>query len=150
MLQSGKGSTRVSRPGGWEQSAALTVEAQVNMRTKAAAALFLGLSACATPPQTVGTAAPVARPSRATSAPVRDGVIGLGASQLQAMFGVPVAQLTEGPARKLQFAGTTCVLDAYLYAPASGGEPAVTHVDTRKVSGEDIDRASCVAALRMR
>ncbi len=116
----------------------------------AAAASLLGLGACATPPQTVGTTAPVARPSRATSAPARDGVIGLGASQLQAMLGAPVAQLTEGPARKLQFAGTTCVLDAYLYAPAGGGEPAVTHVDTRKVSGEDIDRASCVAALRTR
>lgn len=119
----------------------------MDMRTKAAAALLLALAACATPPTPVArTAAPVT----STRVPPRssDGVIGLGAAQLQALLGTPVAQLSEGPARKLQFAGTACVLDAYLYPPERGGEPAVTHVDTRRPTGEDIDRAACIAALR--
>ncbi len=42
------------------------------------------------------------------------------------------------------------MLDAYLYPPAPGREPVVTHVDARLPSGEDIDRASCVAALSRR
>lgn len=123
----------------------------MSMQIKAAAALLLALSACATAPRPVaGTSVPASRAVRAAPTPTRDGVLGLGAAQLQAMFGTPVAQLTEGSARKLQFAGAACVLDAYLYPPARGGEPAVTHVDTRRPTGEDTDRAACVAALRTR
>lgn len=141
------GSAAVSRPAPVEQLAVRAVERPMGMRTKAAATLLLAVGACATPP------APVARtalPRAATrlAAPVRDGVIGLGAAQLQALLGTPVAQLAEGSARKLQFAGSTCVLDAYLYPPERGGEPAVTHVDTRRLTGEDADRMSCIAALR--
>jgi len=42
------------------------------------------------------------------------------------------------------------VLDAYLYPPGPGREPVVTHVDARLPSGDDIDRASCIAALSRR
>lgn len=120
------------------------------MQTRiSSAAMLLCLAACATTPPAVRVAAAVARPAPAAPAPIRSGVIGLRAVQLQAMFGTPIAQLTEGPARKMQFAGTTCVLDAYLY-PNAQGEPAVTHVDTRKLTGEDADRAACVASLRTR
>ena len=60
----------------------------------------------------------------------------------------PDLDLREGPARKLQFLGPACVLDAYLYPPRSGrGEPVVTYVDARQPDGRDMDRASCVAAL---
>jgi hypothetical protein len=53
----------------------------------------------------------------------------------------------EGDARKLQFAGPACVLDAYLYLPAAGRDAVVTHIDARLPDGRDFDRASCIAAL---
>ncbi len=53
-------------------------------------------------------------------------------------------------ARRLQFAGPICILDAYLYPPDTSAEPQVTYVDARQPDGRDIDRASCVAALTRR
>ncbi|MET0309612.1 MAG: hypothetical protein ABW023_12975 [Sphingomonas sp.] len=73
------------------------------------------------------------------------------APKLIAQFGTPAMDLSEGRARKLQFAGPICVLDAYLYPPASGrGDQVVTHLDTRQRDGAPIDQASCVAALTKR
>ena len=65
-------------------------------------------------------------------------------------FGKPDSDVQEGPARKLQFAGPVCILDAYLYPRAGGGEPVVTYLDARQPDGRDFDRASCVAALSRR
>jgi hypothetical protein len=48
------------------------------------------------------------------------------------------------------FVGPACVLDAYLYPPDPTKEPVVTWLDARLPSGEDMDRASCVAALTRR
>jgi hypothetical protein len=62
------------------------------------------------------------------------------------VFGQPDADIREGTARKLQFAGPICVLDAYLY-PNGGEPPRVTYLDAREPDGSTIDRASCVAAL---
>jgi hypothetical protein len=42
------------------------------------------------------------------------------------------------------------VLDAYLYPQRERGEPVVTHVDARLPDGRDVDRDSCIAALRRR
>ena len=42
------------------------------------------------------------------------------------------------------------MLDAYLYPPAAGREPLVRYLDARLPSGDDFDRASCVAALSRR
>jgi len=51
----------------------------------------------------------------------------------------------------LQFSGTACVLDVYLYPPAAGSEPEATYVDARRSSdGQDVDRAACIVALRSR
>ena len=69
---------------------------------------------------------------------------------LAAQFGKADLDVREGSARKLQFVGPACVLDTYLYPPAVGGEPIVTHVDARLPDGRDMDRASCVAALSRR
>ncbi|HET9641057.1 MAG TPA: hypothetical protein VFP12_17840 [Allosphingosinicella sp.] len=77
-------------------------------------------------------------------------VIGRTARMLEAQFGKPSLDVREGPARKLQFAGAACVLDAYLYPPKGGGEPIVTHIDARLRDGRDLDRASCVVALTRR
>jgi hypothetical protein len=93
--------------------------------------------------------APVARPVPYTSTGLEN-VLGRTARMLEAQFGKPALDVREGPARKLQFGGPACVLDAYLYPPKGGGEPIVTHIDARLRDGRDLDRASCVAALTRR
>jgi hypothetical protein len=106
----------------------------------------LALAGCApTVQQQVArpAAAPVALPARTGL----EAVIGRTAAVLTGQFGAAVLDVREGSARKLQFATPACVLDAYLYPPAAGGEPIVTHVDARKLDGADFDRASCIAAL---
>ncbi len=76
-------------------------------------------------------------------------VMGRDANALVAALGKPDADIHEGTARKLQFSGPFCVLDAYLY-PKGNAAPVVTHVDARQRDGSPIDRASCVAALTRR
>ena len=75
--------------------------------------------------------------------------MGHTAPSLIGLFGQPDADVREGDARKLQFQGPICVLDAYLY-PKGGKAPVVTYVDARQPDGRAIDRASCVAALTRR
>ena len=80
-----------------------------------------------------------------------EGVIGNDAAGLIRQFGPPRLDIVEGDARKLQFSGTACVLDAYLYPPLAGKEPLATYIDARRPSdGQDVDRAACIAALRVR
>jgi hypothetical protein len=94
-------------------------------------------------------AVPAAAPATAPAGLVA--VKGQTAPRLIAQFGQPALDMTEGRGRKLQFGGPICVLDAYLYPPASGrGEPIVTYLDTRQRDGGPIDQASCVAALAAR
>lgn len=76
-----------------------------------------------------------------------DRVLGKDLRALVSLFGTPNQDVREETARKLQYASAVCVLDAYLYPPGPGREPLVTHVDARLPTGEDIDRASCIAAL---
>ena len=72
-------------------------------------------------------------------------------SALVGLFGQPRLDVVEGDMRKLQFMGEACVLDVFLYPLAPGAEPVATYVDARRYSdGLDVDRASCVAALRQR
>jgi hypothetical protein len=79
-----------------------------------------------------------------------EGVMGRNARALVALFGDPDLDVREGDARKLQFLGPACVLDAYLYPARAGADPIVTHVDARLPDGRDMDRASCIAALSRR
>lgn len=78
------------------------------------------------------------------------GVMGQTALGLEALFGPADLDVREGSARKLQFGGPACVLDAYLYPPSRSAEAVVTYVDARLPDGRDIDRASCVASLTRR
>ena len=94
-------------------------------------------------PVTAGTVAP------SYSAVGLERVLGQDAAGLTRLFGQPDADTREGDARRLQFAGRFCVLDAYLY-PKAGAEPRVTWLDAREPDGSGIDRASCVAALQRR
>ena len=79
-----------------------------------------------------------------------DAVMGQNAAQLIRRFGQPRLDITEGAGHKLQFTSDRCVLDAYLYPQRQGSEPIVTHVDARSPTGEDVDRAACIATLGRR
>jgi hypothetical protein len=77
-----------------------------------------------------------------------ENVIQKDAAALIREFGPPRLDVHEGDMRKLQFAGTPCVLDVYLYPLRPGAEPVATYVDARRESdGRDVDRAACIAAL---
>lgn len=108
-------------------------------------ALLALLAACGPtpPPRTI------APPPRLPVAGLEP-VLGKDAHALQLLFGPPDQDLREDKARRLQFSSRVCVLDAYLYPPAAGREPVVTYLDARLPNGDDIDRASCVAALSRR
>lgn len=116
----------------------------------AGGAALLLLGGCTTnPPPAVTPPPPVARP--VPPAPIGlERVIGQDARNLVALFGNPDQDTRETGARRLQFGGPICILDAYLYPPAKGQEPVVTYVDARQPDGRDIDRASCIAALTRR
>lgn len=120
-------------------------------RLPPALAPALLLAACTTPTtRPGGTPAPMSeKPANMHEAGL-ERVIGKTAAQLVALFGPADLDGREGPARKLQFVGPICVLDTYLYPSKDGAEPVVTYIDARLPSGEDIDRASCIAALSRR
>ena len=88
---------------------------------------------------------------RRLAVPGLEGVIGATRGDLIRQFGAARLDVWEGDARKLQYAGTACVLDIYLYPASAGREPQATYVDARRASdGKDVDRASCIVALRQR
>lgn len=102
-----------------------------------------------TPPASLYHTAPPA--ARVQSLPGLEGVIGADTRELSRLFGKPRLDVIEGDARKLQFTGTACVLDVYLYPPAPGQVPRASYVDARRSSdARDVDRAACVAALKKR
>ena len=105
--------------------------------------LTLLLAACASE-----TRAPVTTPPPNINRHQHGRLIGLTVPQLGELFGAPNLQIREGPGLKLQYRGGGCILDAYLYAPASGqGVERTTHVDTRLPSGADTDQVGCEAAI---
>jgi hypothetical protein len=129
--------------------------------------VLLALSACgedATPVASVSTRpqnhAPTHSPpprrlpppsARVLALPGLEGVIGVHADDLSRLFGPPRLDIQEGDARKLQFVGTSCVLDVYLYPPKAGGAPQSTYIDARRAAdAREVDRAACVTALRRR
>jgi len=98
------------------------------------------------PRQAVRRALP---PPTVQALPGLEGVIGADGGELARLFGAPRLDVLEGDARKLQFAGSACVLDIYLYPAAPGREPQASYIDARRASdGQDVDRAACVAAMR--
>ena len=104
---------------------------------------LISLTACVeNPPQ--ATAPPPPKPIQQSGL---DRVMGQNAEMLRALFGEPDMDVREGTARKLQYVGSACVLDAYLYPPAAGRDPLVRYIDARLPNGDDFDRASCIAAL---
>lgn len=121
------------------------------MRALGILALGLSVAACGEAPlaRPATPSAVAVKPLPAAAASGLDRVMGQNAAGLTQLFGNPDADIREGTARKLQFQGSYCVLDTYLY-PEKGKEPIVTHIDARQPDGSPIDRASCVAALARR
>jgi hypothetical protein len=111
--------------------------------------LALLLAGCATPGPQSATAPVEEKPIKLHEAGL-ERVMGKTVRELVALFGPADLDQHEGLARRLQFVGPACVLDTYLYPEKTGAEPLVTYIDARLPSGEDIDRASCVAALSRR
>ena len=103
------------------------------------------LSGCVPATQVAPVQAPVG--PNPQSAIGLEGVMGQNAAALTARFGTPALDVREGSARKLQFSNAVCVLDAYLYPRAGGGEAVAAHVDARLPDGRDVDRASCIASF---
>jgi hypothetical protein len=102
------------------------------------------------PPPTVPSRPPPQpfRPPQVEQGAGLESVIQKDAAALTREFGPPRLDVHEGDMRKLQFAGTPCVLDVYLYPLHPGAEPVATYVDARRESdGRDVDRAACIAAL---
>ena len=118
------------------------------MRYVLSAAALLLLAGCGATP------IPVSVPARpvASEPPLqRGGLIGLDANALATRFGQPRLKVREGDGTKLQFAGGSCLLDAYLYPPPSGsGLPRVTHIDTRTRDGRPVDQAGCIRMIEGR
>lgn len=98
---------------------------------------------------TVPRPAPVVRPAaHIQMIPGLENVIGADALQLGRQFGTPRLDLIEDDARKLQWTGTACILDVYLYPQPGSSQAKATYVDARRGDGREVDRAACVAALR--
>ena len=107
------------------------------------------------PSQAVPPTRPVAPPQTGFRAPEvmrqagLEGVIEQDAAALTRQFGNPRLDVREGDMRKLQFTGEACVLDVFLYPQRSGAEPVATYLEARRSSdGQEVDRVSCIAALR--
>jgi hypothetical protein len=79
-----------------------------------------------------------------------EAVMGKDIAALKRMFGEPRLDVIEVNGRKLQFTGTACVLDAYLYPDGSSKREIVTYIDARRSDGAEVDRAACVNALQQR
>lgn len=80
-----------------------------------------------------------------------EGVMGARADTLLAALGKPRIDLSEGDARKLQFASDECVLDIFFYPLRAGAEPVATHVDARRRSdGDAVDEVRCLREVARR
>ena len=126
------------------------------------------MAACtAVPPATAPTPAsrppasgvPPTRPVAPPASPFRspeiqhvpglESVLEQDAAGLTRLFGPPLLDVREGDARKLQFAGSACVLDVFLYPLRTGAEPVATYVEARRASdGQEVDRVACAQALQ--
>jgi hypothetical protein len=126
------------------------------MKSIAPTAMILLLAACGgaattvptgSRPATVSTRPAPAYPGTATAP---GSLIGRDARALTDLFGTPRLDVREGAARRIQFAGSACVLDVYLYPQVSGREPVVTHIDARLPDGRDTAADGCADSLKRR
>lgn len=110
-----------------------------------------GPSPSATRPAPANPRVGVVRVPQVMAAQGLEGVIGTSAAGLTARFGAPRLDAAEGDVRKLQFAGTACVLDIYLYPLSPGAEPTAAHVEARlRQGGAAVDAGACIREVERR
>lgn len=120
-----------------------------NGQLAAIASLALTLGACAGPAiPRPSTPPPVTQQPTVVKPVQNNALIGNSADAIGRMFGKPRLDVTEGAGRKLQFAGTNCILDVYFYAPRAGANPVATHVDARTPDGRNAEVNSCAQSLQ--
>lgn len=95
-----------------------------------------------------GTIVPPTTGFTPATRPAATGLVGIDARALQRQFGKPRLDIRDPTARKLQFSGERCILDAYLYAPAANREPVVSYVEARSPTGATVDANACAKILR--
>ena len=121
------------------------------MRSLFPLAALLIAGCAATPTAPPGEASPAPLTVTAASRHDHSTLNGMTANELAEHFGRPRLQIREGDGTKLQFAGPSCVLDAYLYPPSSGqGLPRVAHIDTRNAQGGTVNVQACIASIEGR
>ena len=120
-----------------------------NLRPLALTALALTLSGCGASAIPRPAAIPPSAPPPTVVKPVQhNALIGSSADAVGRMFGKPRLDVTEGAARKLQFAGASCILDVYFYSARAGTAPVATHVDARTPDGRNAEVDGCANSLR--
>jgi hypothetical protein len=123
-------------------------------RTLLGALLAAALAGCAGGSSTPASAKPrstIVRVPAVMAPQGLEGVIGQDAGTLTQRFGAPRIDLAEGDARKLQFAGRSCVLDIFLYPVTAGQAPTAAHVEARlRQGGAEVDRGACIREVESR
>ena|SRR4051794_39169490 len=114
------------------------------MRRYLALSLALSVAACAPRPEPASVPVPTPQPQPQSR---QSSLQGFNVQELVSQLGKPALQIHEGSSVKLQFRGSSCVLDAYLY-PAPDGQLRVTYVDARRPSGGDTSQAACILAFK--
>ncbi len=71
-------------------------------------------------------------------------LIGKTEAEIIRQLGTPAQENIEGGAKRLQFSRNGCVIDAYLFPLRLNGQMVVTHIDSRRVTGEDLDLNNCL------
>jgi len=106
---------------------------------KRALVLLLLIAGCTPPPPVVVPPPP--------PPPGLDRLIGKPADAVTALLGPASLDKTEGPGRLLQFVRPPCVLDVYLYPPASGAAAVVRTAAARKPDGARMDPGGCLGLI---
>jgi len=104
--------------------------------------LLAGLSACAP----VVVPIPVPLPAPTEKKPAAE-LIGREPQEVVALLGSPSFDRSEGPARQLQFAHPSCVLDVFFYPDRRTGRVAATYLEARTRAGQATDSRVCVEAI---
>ena len=74
-------------------------------------------------------------------------LIGREPTEVASLLGTPAFDRSEGPARQLQFANATCVLDVFFYPDRKSGKVAATYLEARTKAGQSFETRACVDAF---
>ena len=95
----------------------------------------------------VAAVVPVPVPQAAPAKKQSLQLIGRAPSDVASLLGAPAFDRSEGPARQLQFANATCVLDVFFYPDRRTGKVAATYLEARTRAGQTFETRACVDAF---